>query len=84
MGVINLLLLFNHQVITINDDDSVTGHPELLVCETVSNDGFVNCPICNTRIPLYAVEMHASDCAENRFDRCGGNPLADNDVIWCS
>ena len=52
---------------------------------TGNESGCVQCPVCAERIPLYAVEMHASDCAEKTFDnnnesgcvRCPDN----NDVI---
>lgn len=37
----------------------------------LDNDGPQCCPICNELIPVYALELHASVCAEQTYDNNG-------------
>lgn len=42
-------------------------------CLVISDDeeevtGYKSCPICNELIPVYALELHAGICAEQKYD----------------
>ncbi len=71
------------QVICIDDDESnditnapITSEPLLITDDVPCNqpgDNCAQCPVCGVWFPLYAVEVHASQCAERTY----GNSSSD-------
>ena len=47
-------------------------------------EGLGKCPVCGAWLPLYVVEMHASECAEKTYDITDTCSSAGNEVIWCN
>ena len=60
------------QVNDTNQDKTKSSTNDQSNCLIINDDeeltGYKSCPICNELIPVYALELHAGVCAEQKYD----------------